>query len=105
MAGGGKGAVLNFFMEDFLRGWARNPDSWPGLTYGDPHRRGILNIINLATEIEKELKEEGLGFLWERFMVLSVGPGDYPAPINTLYCPPGHDLDAAAGFSVAAVTN
>lgn len=105
MAGGGKGAVLNFFMEDFLRGWARNPDSWPGLTYGDPHRRGILNIINLAIEIEKELKEEGLEFPWERFMVLSVGPGDYPAPLNILHCPPGDDIDDVAAEAVEAILN
>lgn len=104
MAGGGKGAVLNEFVKDFLEGWARNRN-WPGLTYCDPHRRGILNILNLCLEMERRLKEEGKTFPWERVLVLRVGPSDYPPALNLLHIQPGDDIDDVAGEAVEAIVN
>ncbi len=98
MAGGGKGAVFNYFMEDFLKDWVKQRNA-PGLTYADPHRRGILNIINQLIEMEKE----GAEVPWDRVMVLSVGPSEYPAPLNILHRPSGEDVDQVAGEAVEAI--
>jgi len=98
MAGGGKDAIFNFFMEDFLEGWVKDPN-WPGLTYADPHRRGILNILNLLIEMEKR----GVEIPWDRVMVLAVGPSDYPAPLNILHRPEGDDVDEVAAEAVEAI--
>lgn len=97
MAGGGKGAIFNFFMEDFLKHWAKK--NGPGLTYADPHRRGILNVVNLLVEMEKE----GIEIPWDRVLVLAVGPSDYPAPLNILHCPEGDDVDKVVGEAVEAI--
>lgn len=96
-SGGGKGAFLNFFMQDFLKQWATGKG--PGGTYADPHQNGILNILNLLIEMEKE----GAEIPWDRVLVLAVGPSDYPAPLNIFHRAPGEDVDEVAGEAVEAI--
>lgn len=96
-SGGGKGAFLNFFMQDFLKQWVTG--NGPGGTYADPHQTGILNILNLLIEMEKE----GTEIPWDRVVVLAVGPSVYPAPLNIFHRSPEDDIDEVAGEAVEAI--